>query len=709
MVRNLITYLIFVSSFVLNAQETSRFTVEEVKVPMNGEIYSPAFKDSMLIVCGTRKDRVLHTHLDKNGKEPIDLYIIDLDSAHAFSRFDEKFRSDFHDGPISFNEKGNECVISRNLRLDQRFKALQKDENHLGLFYSRFENEEWTIPEPLLMNSQTYNCTHPALSKDGNTLIFSSNMPGGFGGYDIWKIEKVNGIWGKPENLGSGVNSSSNEFFPTLIGSTIYFSVNRKAFGGLDIYQVNGSGENASTRLLEEPVNSDKDDFGLISRAKGESGYFSSNRSGSDQLWRYDMRFPVFENCDSLVNDDFCYTLFEETAYELGGIQSLVYEWDINGVKKYGYEIDYCFPGAGVYDIRVDIIDTIIKKTYANQASYSLELVNEEQPYITSVDSVQIGQEFTLDPSKTFLPDVEIDSYYWIISDGTLLTTDSPTHAFEKEGEYRVTLGITGTKYGEPFKDCSYKYVVATSDPVVQNMGTAVSPTKAMGTFEEDGQVTESAPPKTSSDSTIVVHSIEIARSATKLSDSSDVLSSAADRYIVNLFFDPIDSVFRYSVGEWSTIGDAHKTWTDIVEMGYEDAYVFSHEINSLRDLPLNKAFSLENIQFENNKWDVRDEAKENLEILVLLLKEYKDVKLLISAHTDNVGGAKFNIELSEKRANAIINYFVDSGIDRSRLEGKGLGETQPKDTNDTPEGRLENRRVEFRIITTQEAEIIKN
>jgi outer membrane protein OmpA-like peptidoglycan-associated protein len=671
---------------------------------MNGELYSPAFKDSILIVCGTRKDRVLHTHLDKNGKEPIDLYSIDLDSSHAFTRFDEKFRSDFHDGPISFNEEGDQCIISRNLHLDNRFKALQLDENQLGLFESRLENGVWTTPEPLLINNDGYNCTHPALSVNGDRLVFSSNMPGGFGGYDIWKIEKSNGTWGAPENLGSGVNSSSNEFFPTLIGTTIYFSANRKAFGGLDIYQVDGMGETANVRLLEEPLNSSKDDFGLISKTQGETGYFSSNRSGSDQLWSYEMSFPVFDDCDSLVNDDFCYTLLEETAYELGGIESLVYQWDINGVKKFGYEIDYCFPCPGEYVISVDIIDTIVKKTYANQASYTLELSKEEQPYITSPDSIQIGQEFALDPSKTYLPGVEIDFYYWIISDGTLFMTKNPTHTFEKLGEYQVTLGIIGTKYGEPFKDCSYKYVVATSEPIAQ---TPVAQVKIpMDTFEQEGQLTESDRPKMSSDSTVIIHSIEIAQSASQLSDSSDVLAPARENYRVNISY---DSIFRYSVGEWLNISEAHDIWINMMELGYEDASIFTHERKLDKDLPLNSPFYLENVEFDNNKWVVREEAKENLGILVLLLKEYKDVRLLITAHTDNVGRTADNLVLSEKRANAILEYFFNTGIDKNRLDGIGLGDTKPRNSNDTQEGRSSNRRVEFKLITTREVEILQN
>lgn len=691
-------------SFVSSAQEETGFRVKEVKVPLNGDVYSPTFMDSVLVVCSTRKDRVLHTHLDKDGKEPIDLYVLDPISAYAFWRFDEKFRSDFHDGPISFNEAASHCVLSRNLRLDQRFKSFQEDENHLGLFESHLENGEWTNPEGLLINSKSYNCTHPALSENGETLVFSSNMPGGFGGYDLWKIEKLDGKWGEPQNLGGGINTSANEFFPSWIGNTLYFSANRREIGGLDVYQVDGKGESATTRILDQPLNSEFDDFGFISNTQGKTGYFSSNRNGSDQLWSYEMLVPEFYNCDSLVNDDFCYTLFEETAYELGGIPSLIYLWDINGVKKQGYEIDYCFPGPGVYDINVDIYDTLIKKTYANQASYSLELALEEQPYITSPDSVQIGVEFALSTEKTYLPGVEIASYYWFFSDGTMFTTQNPNYTFETPGEYEVKLGVIGTKDGEPFKDCSYKYIVATADSIVPVMVSVIKP---IGNFEEEGQLIESERPLVSNDTAIVVHSIEIVTSPTELSDSNEVLLPAREHYIVNTSYNPTDSLYIYSIGEWLNLSDAHETWKKIVEMGYEDAKIYSRIKDSLNDLPMNQSFSLENIVFDNNKWDVRDDAKSTLEILVLLLKDFKDVKLNITAHTDDVGRDEDNMVLSEKRAESIKKYLIVRGIDEKRIRSKGVGETEPKYSNETPEGRAGNRRVEFKLVTTEKVEIL--
>lgn len=702
MVNWLLTYLLTVLSFISNAQNPVGYSVEEVPVPLNGEVYSPTFMDSLLVVCGTRKDRILYTHLDKEGDEPIDLYVIDPTSVSKYWQFDETFRSDFHDGPISFNRDANQCVVSRNLRLDQRFKNIQADENHLGLFESRLENGEWTTPEALLINNKGYNCTHPALSEDGETLIFSSNMPGGSGGFDLWKLEKSNGVWGAPENLGAGINTSSNEFFPTWVGNSVYFSSNRKEVGGLDIYQVVGKAENARTILLGQPVNSEFDDFSFISKTAGKTGYFSSNRTGSDQLWYFELLIPEFDDCDSLVNDDFCYTLFEETAYELGGIESLIYQWDINGEKRVGYEIDYCFPGPGVYEISMDIYDTIIKQVYANQASYTLELTLEEQPYITSPDSVQIGTEITLTSEKTYLPEVDIDAYYWIFPDGTFVNAEELKYTIETPGEYQVTLGIVGTKFGEPFKDCSYKTIVATSDPLTAQGNSSV---KSMGSFEKEGQFTQSERPIDSSESATIVHSIQIATSTTQLADTHNVFSTLTDLFTVNTFFDPSDSLYIYSIGEWLNLADAHETWKQLITAGFKDAKMYSREKDSLNDLPLNTSFSLENVQFDNNSWDIREDAKSTLNTLVLLLNEYQDLSLSITAHTDNVGSDSDNLELSKKRAESIKTHLIEHGIDASRIQSQGVGETEPKFTNETPEGREGNRRVEFKLLTREHVE----
>lgn len=108
----------------------------------------------------------------------------------------------------------------------------------------------------------------------------------------------------------------------------------------------------------------------------------------------------------------------------------------------------------------------------------------------------------------------------------------------------------------------------------------------------------------------------------------------------------------------------------------------------------------IEGIQFEFGKADIRADSKPILDRALKVLKDYDTIRLEISGHTDDVGTRERNVELSKQRADAVRKYFVDQGIDESRLETRGAGPDEPRDTNDTEEGRARNRRTEFKILT---------
>lgn len=123
------------------------------------------------------------------------------------------------------------------------------------------------------------------------------------------------------------------------------------------------------------------------------------------------------------------------------------------------------------------------------------------------------------------------------------------------------------------------------------------------------------------------------------------------------------------------------------------------------KDIPLKKieignAIVLKNIFFDFDKATLRPESFNELDRLVQLLTENPTIKVEISAHTDSKGSDEYNLKLSQKRAESVVNYLIGKGIAASRLIAKGYGETQPIDTNDTEEGRQNNRRVEFKIIS---------
>jgi len=107
----------------------------------------------------------------------------------------------------------------------------------------------------------------------------------------------------------------------------------------------------------------------------------------------------------------------------------------------------------------------------------------------------------------------------------------------------------------------------------------------------------------------------------------------------------------------------------------------------------------LRNIFFDYNAYTIRSESEAELERLKNLILENPQIKVEISGHTDNVGGDKYNNELSENRAKAVTDYLIAEGVPPDRLIYAGYGKSQPVASNETPEGRQENRRTEFKII----------
>jgi outer membrane protein OmpA-like peptidoglycan-associated protein len=146
---------------------------------------------------------------------------------------------------------------------------------------------EWLNIREFTFNSADYACGHPTLSPDGKTLYFTSDMPGGFGGADIYSCQiNAKGEFEKPVNLGANVNTSGQEMFP-WIGSDelLYFSSNgRPGIGGLDLFAAPRDGKMAA-KNLGLSINSVNDDFAVTFLADGKSGFMASNRNGTDDIF----------------------------------------------------------------------------------------------------------------------------------------------------------------------------------------------------------------------------------------------------------------------------------------------------------------------------------------------------------------------------------------------------------------------------------------
>lgn len=208
-------------------------------------------------------------------------------------RFDRSLNSRYHEGPATFTRDGMRIFFTRNNVSEGRARQSTGDVTKLKLYTAHRQNNTWADVIELPFNSDEYSVGHPTLSRDEQLLYFASDMPGGYGGTDLYVSRFQNGRWSRPVNLGEDINTKGNELFPFVDDSgNLYFtSDGRKGLGGLDIFYAaltNGGQTAGSVEHLAPPFNSAQDDFGLITDAGRQTGYFSSNRRGNnDNIYRF--------------------------------------------------------------------------------------------------------------------------------------------------------------------------------------------------------------------------------------------------------------------------------------------------------------------------------------------------------------------------------------------------------------------------------------
>lgn len=217
--------------------------------------------------------------------------------------------SKYHEGPVAFFKDGNKMLFTRNNYLNGKYKTSKEGINKLKLYSAEWSGNDWGKLKELPFNSDEYSVGHPSLSKDDKLLYFVSDMPGGFGGTDIYVSKYENNNWSTPINLGPAVNSKGNEMFPFVDDEgNLYFSSDGHAgLGGLDMFYAKLiEGVMAKKpKNLGTPMNSTKDDFGIITDGERKSGFFSSNRrrgGADDDLFRFERNGPLNPCQDLIVN-----------------------------------------------------------------------------------------------------------------------------------------------------------------------------------------------------------------------------------------------------------------------------------------------------------------------------------------------------------------------------------------------------------------------
>lgn len=545
--------------------------------------------------------------------DTIDAETLDFKYDEAPEKYSNRLNTKYHSGPICFSQDEKTVFFTHN-DSDERNRLGRNDETtiRLKVFTADIDGDKWTNIEGLPFNSDEYSVAYPALDVDGKTLYFSSDMPGGFGGMDLYYTVKENGQWLPPRNLGPRINTEGHEVFPYVHSSgRLYFSSDgHVGLGMLDVYYIdNNNGVWESPMNVGYPINTPSDDFGLIMNKEETFGYFCSNRKGgTGRTDIYSFKYSIVkvevlvydENTNQPIND-------ASVLNDCSGLEMFTGD---NGRVTIELPLNRCCTfTAGKEDYTKNTSESC---TYDYKASTKVFVkIALSQSMNFAIEGVVYDEE-TGDP---------------LTNSSVVVTPDCGGEAIEvktdESGRYRFTLD----------SDCCYSlkaahegyFSVSTDQPYC---------TKGLGKSQT------------------FTHNFALQRF---INPPGDLVTDEN-----NPSFYPCDGIGR--------------------------------------------SFVIRHIYYDFDKAYIRTDAEEPLFQLIKILEDNPDLVVEIGSHTDARGSNRYNIRLSARRAESVVKYLINQGIDESRLQAKGYGETDP--TNDcvdeipcTEEQHQRNRRTEFRVI----------
>lgn len=260
-----------------NAKKNGLFFIDTLPLNTKFSEIAPAFFGSGILFSSTR------TEEQTESTRFYDLYYAEnpVEKGTKISKLNSSVNTKVHEASSAYDNFRNELLFTRNNYSKGRMVTAKDKTVNLHLFSAKYNEGKWKPVSEFIYNSKKYSTGQPCLSADGNILLFVSDMPGGFGGTDIYYCVRNNNEWSNPVNMGEVINTKGNEMFPFLSeDGKLYFASDwLPGFGGLDVFM--SSRENnhwSKPENLGPPVNTSRDDYAFI--IKNGTGYFSSNRIG---------------------------------------------------------------------------------------------------------------------------------------------------------------------------------------------------------------------------------------------------------------------------------------------------------------------------------------------------------------------------------------------------------------------------------------------
>ncbi|MFM2285997.1 MAG: hypothetical protein RLZZ543_1494 [Bacteroidota bacterium] len=681
-------YIRSVKNFSDFFMESESYKVENLGLNTIGSDFSAAYYPGGILLVSNGHEKSFPKSLFPWNRQPwLDIYEASGSSDSTLGEakpFQGKLNSKYHEGPMSYDAKTQTLAFTRNNYFKGKVRRSADHVNKLTIFFVSKSADKWGEITPFPHNSREYSCGHPSFSEDGKRLYFSSDMPGGYGGSDLYVSRLENNSWTKPENLGASINTSGNELFPFIYkDSLLCFASNGwGGMGGLDIFRSEiKSGQFAQPENIGAPVNSPSDDFGFIFNQYGKNGFFSSNRTGgkgSDDIYRFS--YKMRPTSLILVDQD------EVKAVQKGHIKlyqkdELLVDQATDGEGKALLMLRPCTEykvissGEG-YPSHEQVISSNCPLSKKEDIRVLMKrpkvYVNVFDKYLNKDIANAVVEVKDITQPEAALQTGETDAK------GFIRFYLEPCHEYQ----------VLAKKAGLPEVSQKVKAPCAEKEnDAVARLGTGIAPKRGIPLLIRVTDEQSNSP---------------VANAKVKL---------------VNKKTNELMEIFTDETGSYETVLVENTAWSLAANrIGYFSTSKSKAEVNAagsgnrlVRDLKLLRlkeggVIALEGIYYDLAKSDIRPDAAKVLDYVVQVMEENPSMVIELGSHTDARGSDENNLKLSDARAKSAADYIVSKGIASNRISGKGYGETQLK--NKCGNGvkcaealHQENRRTEIKVL----------
>lgn len=584
-----------------------------------------------------------------------------LESARL-DKFSKNVNTRFNEAAVCLSPDGQTLFFTRNNFNDGNTERSEEGLVKLNIFSAQRNPEgAWTNVTRLPFNSAEFNTAHPSMSPDGKRLYFSSNRPGGFGGMDLYYSDLSNGVWSAAINMGPTVNTEGNEIFPFIDpNGRLYFASNgHLGLGGLDLFYSSPKGEkdwNLPVNL-GAPINSTHDDFGICFGGDLSWGFFTSDRDGGagrDDIYAFSKNAASVE----------IYVFDNQTLKPISGAAVL------NSLSK--NILTTGSDGMVAFDMR-----------HGECADFSAAKKGYEatsKSGCTAEAAADHGQITRIEIGLSKVSNFSVQGMVFDMRDGfpangakLILTNDCGKTAPEP-----ILTGPDGRFKFKLDKNCCYTLRAVQEGFIAEvaeglcTKSTAINPALKVNLNlepyrDQEGFIVD-IPEKTS------------AKPGPRYNDLSGLYETAEGTPASVELGDGlrINEGILYDNG--SPTQPNETTW----ERGSEGFLV--------------------NLYYDLNAEEPNAASMPELKKLLKTLRQNPEFKIEIAAHTDSRGSDEYNLQLSQRRAETVVEWLVKQGVARERLTPHGYGETKlvNKCGNGVPCDEAQhqrNRRTEFRIL----------